>query len=78
MKALPTTYTIDFTPCTGFGATGRMAALRASCGAGICSGAGATDDEATLEALLDFGMAYDDAFDAVGQTLRAAAYITRS
>jgi hypothetical protein len=76
-KVFPTVYTAEFSSCTGFGSEGRMVVFR-STDKDICSGAGGTDDEAVLEALLDLGFSYDDAFDLVGITLHNAAKIVRA
>ena len=66
---------ISFMPCTGFGNAGRLASLYAD-SMPIGAGAGETDEEAVLEALVDGGMTFDAAFDAVYTVLQQAT-ITR-
>lgn len=54
---------IMFAPCTGFGEVGRSATLMDCSGEVIGTGYGETNEEAVLEALMDTGMSFDDAFD---------------
>ena len=69
MSDLPASYTIEFTPCTGFGTIGRTASLRDTDNETIDCGHGATDEEAVLQALLGMGHDFDTAFDCVSTVL---------
>ncbi len=63
---------IRLSPCTGFGGEGRNACLVNAAGDAIGSGAGATDDEAVAEALMDAGLSLGEAYDVVDTVIRAA------
>jgi hypothetical protein len=63
---------IEFIPCTGFGSFGRSATLRDSDDAQIGIGYGATDEESVLEALIDLGASFDQAFNLVSKTISQA------
>ncbi len=64
---------IQFAPCDGFGDAGRSATLLDDAGEVVGTGYGETDDEAVIEALTDFGMSWDDAFDFDARALIAHA-----
>jgi hypothetical protein len=63
---------IEFIPCTGFGSFGRTAVLKGLNDAQIGVGHGATDEESVLEALMDSGASYDQAFNLVSKTISQA------
>ena len=63
---------IDFTPCDGFGSTGRTATLLDSSGAVLAFGHGEDDREAVLEALIGEGYTFDAAFHWHGTVLSRA------
>lgn len=54
---------IQFAPCTGFGDEGRSATLFDINYSVVGTGYGSTDDEAVIEALMDAGLSFDEAFD---------------
>ena len=77
MKALPTTYSIEFGGCTGFGSKGRTATIYdTKTGESVMSGGcGETDLEAVLETLVGYDYTFDQAFDICSDVLRGAARV---
>ena len=64
---------LKFAPCDGFGDAGRSATLLSDAGECIGIGYGETDDEAVIEALVDAGLSWDDAFEFDARALIARA-----
>lgn len=63
MKALPASYSIEFSACAGFGDSV------------MNGGCGETDLEAVLETLAAEGWGFDRAFDMNGEVIRNAARV---
>lgn len=68
---------LEFSPCDGFGQSGRTVTLF-HCGAVYGSGHGGTDDEAVLEAMLNAGVDFTTALDQCGLVIATASKITRN
>lgn len=77
MKALPASYSIEFSACAGFGNVGRTATIfdLATGDSVMNGGCGETDLEAMLETLVAEGWGFDRAFDMNGEVIRNAARV---